>query len=132
MYQTVILVALLLIILWRQNTMSEALARLTAEVQETRTVVASAAALIGGLAAQIRDAIGDEVALNALADQLDADQATLSQAIADNTPATAPTLPVDVDTDTDTGEDLGSDENEGAAEATNEDAIAARQPREQE
>lgn len=67
--------------------MSVALDRLTAEVAETKTIAASAVALIRGLAQQIRDNATDPAALNALADELDATQADLGAAVAENTPA---------------------------------------------
>jgi len=76
-------------IIWRINTMSEALDRLTREVQESNDAVQSAATLIAGLAQEIRDNIDDEDALNALADDLDAQQDVLAQAVSDNT---APTM----------------------------------------
>lgn len=67
--------------------MSAALDRLTAEVAETKTAVNSVLALVEGLAQQIRDNATDPVALNALADELDAQQAALAAAVAANTPA---------------------------------------------
>lgn len=68
--------------------MTPAMQRLTDEVTETRTSQASIIALVAGLAQQIRDAVGDEDALNALADSLDQGQTEIAQAVADNTPAT--------------------------------------------
>lgn len=65
--------------------MSEALDRIKQEVAENRTVVDSAITLISGLAQQIRDAIDDPEELNALADQLDAQQADLGAAVTANT-----------------------------------------------
>jgi hypothetical protein len=70
--------------------MSAALDRLTAEVAETKTAVASVLTLVQGLAAQIRDNIDDSDALNALADDLDASQQQIADAIAANTPAAPP------------------------------------------
>jgi len=73
--------------------MSAQLDRLTASVAALKTVDASAAAMIAGLAQQIRDAGTDPVALAALADDIDADKAALAAAVAANTPA-AVTPPV--------------------------------------
>lgn len=73
--------------------MLEALERLTREVSEQRTVTQSAITLIHGLAQQIRDLaaqVADNAAiaaqLNSLADDLDAQQNELIQAIVANTP----------------------------------------------
>jgi hypothetical protein len=62
-------------------TMSAELDRLTTEVAETKAGVASAIRLIQGLAQQIRDNATDPVALNALADDLDAQQKDLADAV---------------------------------------------------
>ncbi len=67
--------------------MSAALDRLTTEVAETKTAIDSALALITGLAQQIRDIATDPVALNALADELDAKQAEIAAAVEANMPA---------------------------------------------
>jgi hypothetical protein len=64
--------------------------RLILEVQETKTVMASASALIADLAQRIRDNAGNEAALQALADELDAAQGALGEAIAANTPGEEP------------------------------------------
>lgn len=66
------------------------LSALTREVQENGEVAASAVALINGLAQQIRDAAGDQAALDALAADLDAQAGPLADAVAANTPG-APT-----------------------------------------
>ena len=66
--------------------MSAALDRITAEVAETKTAVASVLTLVAGLAEQIRNNAEDPVALNALADDLDAAQADIAAAVAANTP----------------------------------------------
>lgn len=79
------------LILWRLMIMSEALDRLTREVQETNDAVQSAVTLIAGLAQTIRDNIDDSEALNQLADDLDAQQATLAAAVTESTPTPAPT-----------------------------------------
>lgn len=74
-------------LLQKGNAMSAALERITQEVAETKTAVESAITLINGLAQQIRDNAEDPVALNALADELDAQQAAIGEAVAANTPA---------------------------------------------
>lgn len=73
-------------ILERILIMSAALDRLTAEVAETKTAVASVLALVAGLAQQIRDNTDDPVALNKLADDLDAAQTEIADAVTANTP----------------------------------------------
>ena len=70
--------------------MSAELDRLTQEVSETKTVMQSAAVLLGGLSDRIRELKTDPAALTALADELDGQQAELSAAIAANTPAEEP------------------------------------------
>ena len=70
----------------RINVMSAALDRLTQEVAETKTAVESAITLIDGLADQIRDLKDDPAALEALADELDAQQAAIAAAVTANTP----------------------------------------------
>jgi len=70
--------------------MTAALDRITQEVSETKTAVASVLTLVAGLATQIRDNAEDPVALNALADDLDAGQAEIAAAITANTPAEPP------------------------------------------
>lgn len=78
-----LIVAIILLVfnLWSNADMSEALDRLTAEVAETRDATQAAVTMISGLAAQIRDNIDDSDALNALADQLDASQVEIADAI---------------------------------------------------
>ena len=58
---------------------------LTAEVNENTSVVESAVTLIGALAQELRNAAGDPEAVQALADQLDANTQALAAAI-DNVP----------------------------------------------
>ena len=70
-----------------QLTMSKELDRLTAEVADTATVIDSAIVLIQGLHDQLVAAGTDPVALNALADSLDSQQAALAAAIVAGTPA---------------------------------------------
>jgi hypothetical protein len=72
--------------------MAGELARLTQEVAETKTVMQSAAVLLANLAQRIRDLSTDPEALNALANELDAEQAALAAAIEANTPAEPPTV----------------------------------------
>jgi hypothetical protein len=79
-----------IIILRRLKTMSEALDRLKASVESLTAVDTSAVALITGLAEEIRNNVDDSDALNALADKLDSDAATLSAAVTANTPAASP------------------------------------------
>jgi len=80
--------------------LSEALDRLTNEVTENASVVDSAIILISDLASQIRDNIGDDGALNALADDLDVKTAALASAIAAHTVAEEPVLDEVVEDDT--------------------------------
>ena len=63
-----------------------AIDRLTSEVAELRTVADSAVLLIASLANDIRENIGNEDALNALADEIDASTNSLAAAVAENTP----------------------------------------------
>ena len=63
------------------------LSALAAEVSENTDAVNSASALLSSLSQQLRDAAGDPAAVQALADQLDANNAALSDAVAANTPA---------------------------------------------
>lgn len=65
-----------------------ALDDLKREVEETKTVQASAVTLITEIAQKLRDAIaaGDPAALTALAADLDASATTLADAVTANTP----------------------------------------------
>lgn len=65
-----------------------ALDDLKREVEETKTVQASAVTLITEIAQKLRDAIaaGDPAALSALAADLDASATTLADAVTANTP----------------------------------------------
>jgi|SRR6478752_9882402 len=69
----------------RINHMSAALDRLTAEVAETRSAAQSLITLVQGLAQQIRDNVDDSDALNQLADDLDAEQKDIADAVTANT-----------------------------------------------
>jgi chromosome segregation ATPase len=71
----------------RISVMSAALDRLTAEVSESREATNSVLTLVAGLADQIRDLKDDPAALEALADDLDAQQSEISAAVTANTPA---------------------------------------------
>lgn len=68
-----------------------ALEELKREVEETKTVINSAITLIGGLAQRLRDILtgggATEEELQELIDDLDADQASLAEAIASGTVA---------------------------------------------
>lgn len=74
----------------RGDTMSAQLDALTREVAETRTVVDSAVTLIGSLAGQIEALKNDPVALQALADDLNAQQGALAAAVAAVPPPPTP------------------------------------------
>lgn len=69
--------------------MSADLSPLTAQVQASEDVEASAVVLINGIAQRIADAGTDPVALQALQDSLKTSADTLSAAIVANTPAAA-------------------------------------------
>ncbi len=71
----------------REIEMSKELDDLTAEVEETNSVMDSAVTLIGGLADQIRALSNDPVALKKLAADLDGQSKRLADAVAANTPA---------------------------------------------
>lgn len=66
--------------------MSAALDRLTADVADTKTAVASLIAVVDDLAAQVKNAADDSTALNALSDQLDQVKTDISTAVVANTP----------------------------------------------
>lgn len=70
-----------------EKRMSAQLDRLTAEVAENSTVVSSAIQLLKGLATQIRESKDDPAALERLASDLDAQNASLAAAVVENTPA---------------------------------------------
>lgn len=63
------------------------LTRLTAAVEKDKTVEQSAITLLGQLSALLRANADDPTAINALADQLDAQSSALSDAVVANTPA---------------------------------------------
>jgi hypothetical protein len=69
-------------------------ARLATEVSASSTVMASAATLITGLAASLRDHAEDPAAINALADELDTNATALGAAVTANTPAEVAPAPV--------------------------------------
>jgi len=62
------------------------LSGLQAEVQQNTDATASITALVEGLAQQLRDAATDPAAIQALADQLDANTSLLAASVAANTP----------------------------------------------
>lgn len=66
------------------NLMAD-LTRLQEEVAENTTVTQSAITLLTDLSAKIRENIGNDAALNDLANELDANSKNLAQAVADNT-----------------------------------------------
>lgn len=69
------------------NQMKQELERLTVEVAETKTVMASAVTLLQGLSDRIKEADGDKAKLTELTDELDSNTNALAQAVAANTPA---------------------------------------------
>lgn len=77
----------------KEITMSAQLDTLTAEVTETGTVIDSAIELINGLAAQIAAIKDDPVAIQALADELNAKSEALAAAVQANTPPPAEPTP---------------------------------------
>lgn len=90
MIDTILLVLILLGVittLWRISEMREQIDELEAEVQEATTVMESAEALLGGLAAKIRDNVEDAEKLEELADELDKGANRLAEAVAANTAA---------------------------------------------
>lgn len=70
----------------REISMANALDHISASVAATKTLDASILKLVSGLAQQIREKSGDPVALEALANDLDAQNATLAAAVVANTP----------------------------------------------
>ncbi len=83
--EAMVFVALLLILL-RQRVILMTLDELKAKVQANTDVTTSAVTLINGLAEQLRAIATDPVAIQALADQLDAADKSLAAAIQANTP----------------------------------------------
>lgn len=79
-------------IIGRQIAMAGELDNVTREVQENGNVIDSAVTLLSDLAAQIESLKNDPVALQALADSLDANSKKLADAIVANTP-NGPTPP---------------------------------------
>lgn len=123
-----IAVGLGLIILWKVNDMSAALARLQAELAENTSVTASVLALITGLSDQLRAAAGDEAAINAIADGLDENSAKLAAAVASNTEAeAAEEIPA---TDLEPIEEAPADETGGGDTTGAGDGIAGDEPTE--
>jgi predicted nucleic acid-binding Zn-ribbon protein len=83
----VFLIILGAIMVFGINTMSAALDKIATEIAQNNEVIDSAMTLIESLAEEIRANITDQAALNALADQLDANSEKLADAVAANTPA---------------------------------------------
>ncbi len=69
------------------KAMSAELDRLKASVAALTTSEKSLVALVKGLAQLIRDNATDPAALNAIADEIDADNAEIAAAVTENTPA---------------------------------------------
>lgn len=67
------------------DLMSAEIDRLTTEVSETNTAIDGVLALVAGLAARVRDTAGDAVKANALADELEAKQRVIANAVVENT-----------------------------------------------
>jgi hypothetical protein len=93
------LAAILYVIHTRRKAMATAKENLTREVAENKTVMGSAATLLGNLKQRLDDAIasGDPADLQALSDELDTNSNALAAAVAANTPAAAevPTPPAE-------------------------------------
>lgn len=69
------------------RTVGREIDHLQQEVAEARSVMASATALITGLAARLRDNLNDPVALETMANELDASANALASAVTENTAA---------------------------------------------
>lgn len=69
----------------RVKVMSAALDRITEEVEQTKTAVDSVLQLVSGMAEQIRELKDDPAALEALANELDAKQQEIADAVSANT-----------------------------------------------
>jgi predicted phage tail protein len=70
-----------------ERTQMADLSAVQAEISENGDVVNSAVTLLQNLSQLVREAAGDPAAIQALADQLDAQTQALAQAVAANTPA---------------------------------------------
>ncbi len=104
--------------------MADGLDNVTREVSEIGDVVDSAVALINGLAGEIRDAAGDEDALNELANRLDSKASELAAAVAANTPVAEDT---NAGTETEAGPEttVGEDTVAGEDSTIGEDSTSA-------
>ena len=69
--------------------MTAAVAKMTTAVERDKSVNDGAITLLGQLSTALRNNASDPTAINALADQLDASQQALADAIVANTPAEA-------------------------------------------
>lgn len=76
----------------KEHEMSAGFDHLKAAVATNTTVSQSILTLVAGLAQQIRDNVDDPAALEALAGQLDAENAAIAKAVTDNT--TTPPAPI--------------------------------------
>lgn len=63
------------------------LTRVQSAVERDNTVTQSAITLLNSLAQMVRDTAGDPAAVNALADQIDANSTSLADAVSANTPS---------------------------------------------
>lgn len=76
------------VLLWKAYKMSKEMDDLTAEVAETKGIMASAKVLIEGFAARLEAAGTDPAKLNALREDLDTSSTDLAKAVAANSPQT--------------------------------------------
>jgi hypothetical protein len=86
-FMQILLLILQVWLLRGQRSIMANTARLIAAVAHLSTVSTSVVALIGSLASQIRDNVGDEAALNSLADTIESQASELAAAVTANTPA---------------------------------------------
>lgn len=71
----------------RLASMALDLSRLSAEIAENNDAISSAVTLLNQIAQELRDAAGNQAAVNALADQLDTQSNNLAAAVVANTPS---------------------------------------------
>lgn len=64
--------------------------RIKASLANETTVIAGVSALLTDLSQRVREGADDPDALRAIADELDANNASLAKAVADNTPGGVP------------------------------------------
>lgn len=82
-----ILYELLMDVRRRQMSMQDEIGKLRSKIEESKTVMTGATAMITALAKQIRDAADDPDELRALADSLEAGKTELAAAVEANTVA---------------------------------------------